>query len=108
MPQLVGQTCALCGKGIKSIVEGEFCQSCDKPVHSRCKVLADTPLFEQCNSCGIQRTDQEIVQRNEAKLEAVQVIQNQDDWPRLSDVGLSQPVAQEIAARYTSEIESTK
>src|SRR6516164_5307480 len=36
MRQLVGLACVLCGKPVKSILEGGFCDSCGCPVHARC------------------------------------------------------------------------
>jgi len=52
MPQLVGQNCTLCEKGIGSILEGHFCSECGCPVHNRCADNAQRQISGVCEVCG--------------------------------------------------------
>lgn len=51
MSQLVGLSCIQCLKTISSIVEGEFCHECGKPVHKACKRV-EPANPSACPKCG--------------------------------------------------------
>jgi hypothetical protein len=50
LPQLVGFRCAICGKTISSIADGEFCSECSNPVHLRCR--REIQDATRCQRCG--------------------------------------------------------
>lgn len=53
MSQLVGQRCLLCSDVIHTILDGEFCSSCARAVHHKCKSPDNQPNSAQhCSACG--------------------------------------------------------
>jgi hypothetical protein len=52
LPQLIGQDCVTCRKGIHSIAEATFCEECGNPVHVRCLERDSPPSDEKCPVCG--------------------------------------------------------
>jgi hypothetical protein len=53
MTQLVGQRCLRCREVIHSILEGNFCPRCARPVHHKCKTPDNQPNSRQhCAVCG--------------------------------------------------------
>lgn len=54
MPQLVGQTCAVCAGRIGSEVGAAFCGTCRSPVHARCR-KPGAPTWNICAECGMDK-----------------------------------------------------
>jgi hypothetical protein len=53
MRQLVGLSCVRCGKPVKSIIEGRFCDTCGCPVHAQCvRSVSDLDHASGCADCG--------------------------------------------------------
>ena len=55
MPQLVGKSCVICDRTIKSAHEAEFCASCGNPLHLKCLEgyqHRDTDEASSCARCG--------------------------------------------------------
>ncbi len=51
MPQLVNSACRICGERIASVLEGEFCTSCNSPIHHGC-MHASSGVIDRCSTCG--------------------------------------------------------
>ena len=51
MAQLVNSACRICGQRIASVLDGEFCASCDSPIHCRC-ARASIGTANCCSRCG--------------------------------------------------------
>jgi hypothetical protein len=75
MRQLVGLECAICAERIDSIVEGQFCASCECPVHLKC--VRSGKLGDQgsaCPACGALpdkiRREQTLHQQDEQQRKA--------------------------------------
>lgn len=70
MPQLVGQTCAVCAGRIGSEIGSAFCRMCGSPVHDRCR-KPGAPTWNICAECGMdkkvvaERAEQREQQRSE-------------------------------------------
>src|SRR4051812_43197301 len=65
MPQLVGTTCAVCRGRIASIVVGEFCRFCGRPLHTACFPKTTPPWFNAtCPTCGVALPSTSEIQAN--------------------------------------------
>lgn len=51
VPQLVGQSCAICGRRIGSILDAHFCPACGRPVHPACTESVSTIPPDGCPVC---------------------------------------------------------
>jgi hypothetical protein len=61
LPQLAGQTCAVCSSPIVIAVTAEFCGRCSCPIHKDCKRDTDpADSKESCAACGatLRRTQE--------------------------------------------------
>jgi hypothetical protein len=53
MPQLVGESCAICQQRISATYDARFCAACGNPVHDRCcKAPAESDREQRCSVCS--------------------------------------------------------
>lgn len=66
MPQLVGQSCSVCGERIGNTFESAFCEKCANPVHHRCRAPGPAAPAQSCTICS---TDLAAASRRAAEQE---------------------------------------